>query len=112
MIRLRNYQIDAIKRMKNGCVLCGGVGSGKSLTSLAYYYLLQGGDNSFLNGESYVRMNENLKDLIIITTARKRDDLEWDKELIPFFLNKNAELNLYSNTVIIDSWNNIKNTKK
>ena len=43
-INLRDYQLDAIKRMKNGCILCGGVGSGKSRTSLAYYYDLQGGD--------------------------------------------------------------------
>ena len=27
-INLRDYQLDAIKRMKNGCILCGGVGSG------------------------------------------------------------------------------------
>ena len=43
-ISLRDYQLDAIKHMKNGCILCGGVGSGKSRTSLAYYYKLQGGD--------------------------------------------------------------------
>ena len=26
-VTLRDYQLDAIKRMKTGCILCGGVGS-------------------------------------------------------------------------------------
>ena len=43
-INLYDYQLDAIRRMKNGCILCGGVGSGKSRTSLAYYYEQHGGD--------------------------------------------------------------------
>jgi ATP-dependent helicase YprA (DUF1998 family) len=42
-INLYEYQLDAIERMKNGCVLCGGVGSGKSLTAISYYYLENGG---------------------------------------------------------------------
>ena len=42
-IGLYNYQYDALKRMHNGCILCGGVGSGKSRTSLAYYYTQMGG---------------------------------------------------------------------
>ena len=37
-ISLRDYQTDAVERMKNGCILCGGVGSGKSRTALAYCY--------------------------------------------------------------------------
>ena len=68
-IKLYDYQTDAVKKMKNGCILCGGVGSGKSRTSLAYYYQLQGG---ILNSSKYVKM-KNPKDLYIITTARKRD---------------------------------------
>lgn len=39
MIELYDYQLDAIRKMHNGCILCGGVGSGKSRTSLAYYTL-------------------------------------------------------------------------
>ena len=104
-IELRDYQIDAVDRLRNGYILCGGVGSGKSRTSLAYFYKEQGGD---LKSEDYVRM-KNPRDLYIITTARKRDDLEWEGELIPFFINKKPELSLYPDmTVVIDSWNNIK----
>ena len=40
-ISLRDYQLDAVDRMKNGCILCGGVGSGKSRTALAYYYKIR-----------------------------------------------------------------------
>mgnify|MGYP002434051382 CR=1 FL=1 len=43
-ISLRDYQTDAVERMKNGCILCGGVGSGKSRTALAYYYKQNGGE--------------------------------------------------------------------
>ncbi len=103
-IPLYDYQLDAIKRMKNGCILCGGVGSGKSRTSLAYYYLEQGGK---IVPKDYIPM-KNPKDLYIITTARKRDTLEWEGELSPFLLSTNPEVNYYKNTVVIDSWNNIK----
>ena len=107
-LQLYDYQLDAVKRMKTGCILCGGVGSGKSLTALAYYYLQNGGEWSFLNGEDYIPMDDPPKDLYIITTARKRDDLEWEGELSPFLLSTHQDVNLYSNQVVIDSWNNIK----
>lgn len=106
-IELYNYQLDAVSRMKNGCILCGGVGSGKSRTSLAYYYKEQGGE---LGTDHYVKMKEP-KDLYIITTARKRDELEWEGELTPFLLSTNPEVNAYENKVIVDSWNNIKKYK-
>ena len=103
-IKLYDYQLDAVRRMKSGCILCGGVGSGKSVTALAYYYMLNGGK---LGGDSYIYMKEP-KDLYIITTARKRDTFEWEKELAPFLLSPNNECNAYKNKVVIDSWNNIK----
>lgn len=104
-ISLRDYQTDAVKRMKNGCILCGDVGSGKSRTALAYYYKQNGGE---LGTDEYVPMDDrDIKDLYIITTARKRDTFEWEGELSPFLLSTHPELNLYSNKVIVDSWNNI-----
>lgn len=111
MIKLRPYQIDAIKRLKNGSILNGGVGSGKSLTSLGYYYLQNGGEMSALQGGEYIPM-KNPKDLYIITTARKRDTLEWDGEITHFLLSKNPEVNFYKNKIVIDSWNNIKKYKE
>ena len=104
-VDLRDYQLDAVSRMHNGCILCGGVGSGKSRTSLAYYYKEQGGH---LDSEDYVKM-KNPRDLYIITTARKRDDLEWEEELVPFYISTDPELSLYKDLkVTIDSWNNVK----
>ena len=106
-ISLFDYQLDAVSRMRNGCILCGGVGSGKSRTSLAYYYKEQGG---VLGTKNYVRM-KNPKDLYIITTARKRDTLEWEGELSYFLLSTNPKVNGYKNKVIVDSWNNIQKYK-
>lgn len=107
-ITLYDCQIKAIRHMRNGCILCGGVGSGKSRTSLAYYYLENGGDPNSLTGGDYIPMEDPPKDLYIITTARKRDTLEWDGELSPFLMSTHDDINLYSNKIIVDSWNNIK----
>ena len=100
---LYDYQMDAVNRITNGCILNGGVGSGKSRTGLYYYFKEQNGS---INPD-YIPM-KNPKDLYIITTAMKRDKLEWDGELANFRLSTNQELNYYKNKVIIDSWNNIK----
>lgn len=103
-IPLYDYQKDALGRMKNGCILCGGVGSGKSRTSLAYYFKQQGGGLD--NLEKYEPMRSP-KDLYIITTARKRDTLEWEGEMCTFLMSTNPEVNYYKNKIVVDSWNNI-----
>lgn len=110
-IHLYDYQLDAVRRMKNGCILRGGVGSGKSLTALSYYYLRQDGEEESLLGGTYFPMGDPPKDLYIITTAKKRDTLEWEGELSPFLLSTNPDVNLYQNKVVIDSWNNISKYK-
>ena len=107
-IKLYDYQKEAIGRMNKGCILCGGVGSGKSRTALAYYFVVCGGK---INPNKYVPMKLP-KDLYIITTARKRDSLEWDEELSIFLLSKKPEANFYENKVVIDSWNNIAKYKE
>ena len=106
-IRLYDYQLKAVKKMRNGCILNGGVGSGKSMTALAYYYLQNDGEWECLDGTDYIPMSDPPKDLYIITTARKRDTLEWEGELSHFLLSTHKEANLYSNKVVVDSWNNI-----
>ena len=105
MIKLDDYQLQAIKQLRTGSILCGGVGSGKSRTSLAYYFLKQGGTL-----DPYTPMNfYGAKDLYIITTARKRDTFEWEDECRPFGLNKkDDEKRNYICNYYVDSWNNIK----
>lgn len=110
-MQLKPHQLDALSKIKNGCIVCGGVGSGKSITSLAYYYMQNGGDISTLKGGDYVYM-KNPKDLYIITTARKRDTLEWNEELTRFLLYPDPDVNSYNNTVVVDSWNNIQKYQK
>lgn len=105
---LYDYQLESLNKMHNGCILCGGVGSGKSRTALAYYFKENGG---YFDSERYIPMSDSGPgeplDLYIITTAHKRDTLEWEGELVPFLVGTDED-NLYSNYVKIDSWNNIK----
>lgn len=105
-VSMYDYQLDAIRKMHNGCILCGGVGSGKSRTSLAYYYSRMGGD--LYDTSKKFSMMTHPKDLYIITTARKRDTAEWSVDMAPFLLSPHPEANAYNNQVIVDSWNNIE----
>lgn len=98
--------MDAVKKMRNGCILNGGVGSGKSRTGLYYYFKEQGGSMEPV----YIPM-KNPKDLYIITTARKRDTCEWSGELSPFLMSTHEDINYYDNKIIVDSWNNISKYK-
>lgn len=103
MINLFDYQKEAVNNMHNGCILVGGVGSGKSRTSLAYYFTQNGG------GLDPYEPMKSPKDLYIITTARKRDTLEWEGELATFLLSTDQKRNsLNGNKIVVDSWNNIK----
>ena len=101
---LYDFQMEAVQKARNGCIFNGGVGSGKSRTSLFYYFKEQGG---WIEGSDYIPM-KNPKDLYIITTAMKRDKAEWDGELAWYRLSTKPELNYYNNKVVVDSWNNIK----
>lgn len=95
-LNLYDYQKIAVEQMKNGCILCGGVGSGKSITSLAYYYTKEG-KGVIKDSGALVKMKETIP-LYIITTARKRDTHEWEEELKKLDISATA----------IDSWNNIR----
>lgn len=102
---LRDYQMDAVNKMSNGCILNGGTGSGKSRTGLYYYFKEQGGSID----PDYIPM-DCPKPLYIITTAMKRDSLEWEGELANYLLSTDPNKNVLNGCVdiIIDSWNNIK----
>lgn len=101
---LYNYQMAAVDRMFDGCILNGGVGSGKSRTGLYYYFKEYGGRKDSID---YVPM-ENPADLYIISTAKKRNDLEWEGEMLPFLMGTRTDDALYSHKVVVDSWQNIQ----
>lgn len=101
------HQEETVSKMFNGCVVNGTVGSGKSRTALYYYFSKNGGSIK----DHYIPMRHNPKppDLYILTTAKKRNDKEWEQEMIPFLMSPDPEQNqLYGNKIVIDSWQNIK----
>lgn len=110
-ISLNRHQLEAIEQIKNGSVLCGGVGSGKSRTALAYYILKIGQGRLRINGSGKIAGMKDARDLYIITTAKKRDDLEWEKECGKFLLFRERENSISGVKVTVDSWNNIKKYK-
>lgn len=98
-VSLYKHQLDSIDKLESGSILCGGVGSGKSRTALVYYFLKEGKGKLKINGEGNYAPMQNDISLFIITTARKRDTLEWEGEFVPLLLDKEK--------IKIDSWNNI-----
>lgn len=105
---LYDFQMNAVNHMFNGCILNGGTGSGKSRTGLFYYFKEQGGwiDE---NGYKPMKVKPKPKDLYIITTAKKRNDKEWEKELAAYLLSTHEnQCKRYGNKIVVDSWNNIK----
>lgn len=103
MLQLADYQLDAVERLKNGSILCGGVGTGKSRTALAYYYLKECNGKMIRKDDYYIcKGMKEPRQLFIITTAKKRDTCEWIKECAPFNISN----------FTIDSWNNIKKYSK
>lgn len=101
-LSLYDYQADAVLRLKTGSILCGGVGSGKSRTGIAYYFFQNGGCL-----DPFERMKMVPQDLYIITTARKRDSEEWLGDLAHFGLSTDPKVCGYPCKVVVDSWNNI-----
>ena len=97
-------QLSAVGRLKNGSILVGGVGSGKSRTGLTYFFTKECKGSICINQKgSYSPMKEP-KDLYIITTAKKRDEKEWERELAPFCLYPIDEAEI---KIVIDSWQNL-----
>lgn len=104
-VSLYPHQWKAVNEMHNGCILCGGVGTGKSRTSLAYFYEKVCGGNTLDISPNHKVISP--RNLFIITTARKRDTLEWDGECDNFALQVGASDKNCPIQVTIDSWNNI-----
>ena len=85
--KLYPHQDDALSRMSNGCILWGGVGSGKSKVAKHYYL-----------------KHEAPRRIIVITTAKKRESLDWEEEFASSAIG--TELSI-AGLLSVDSWNNI-----
>lgn len=111
MVELYDQQQKAVEKMHNGCILVGDVGTGKSRTALAYFYLKECGGR-FEDGSRSLTDLKRPRDLYIITTAKKRDSLEWLDECAPFHICTDPSLSVSGIRLTVDSWNNIKKYDK
>lgn len=107
-INLFDYQKKAVSELHTGAVLWGGVGSGKSITSLAYYYTKECGGQI----EPQVTHLKTPKDLYVITTARKRDSADWVSEAAIFAISTERDASVGGVKLTVDSWNNISKYKE
>lgn len=99
---LMEHQLTALDEIKNGSVLAGGVGSGKTITALAYYVEKVCGGSLDRS-----RPMETPTPLIVITTAKKRDELDWESEALHYGIFRDPEQSYGHQEFIIDSWNNM-----
>lgn len=106
-VRLFDYQIDAISRLKSGSILKSVVGSGKSITALGFYLTEVCGGAFTETGKIELDREVSPVDLFIITTAKKRDSKEWEKECSKYGWSTDTSCSLGGTKVVIDSWNNV-----
>ena len=104
----RPEQIQAVRQLQNGSILAGGVGSGKTLTSLAWYLTSVCNAASFKKGGSLAKRKvKGSPTLYVITTAKKRDSLEWEEEAARLGLSTDPACSFTGSSIVVDSWNNI-----
>jgi hypothetical protein len=102
VVDLHPHQIKAIEELGNGKILYGGVGVGKSRTVIGYFVSKVCGGEYGVYGSM-----QTPKDIIVITTAKKRDSLDWEDEAIKFNISPIRQFSIDGVKLTVDSWNNI-----
>lgn len=108
-IELAPHQRKAARELHNGAILKGGVGTGKTRTAMYYYYTAVCNGCVSVNGVGDTVAPQRPRDIYVITTAKKRDDLDWEQEAAHFGVSTNREISLGGVQIKVDSWNNIEN---
>ena len=108
-VELASHQLKAVEELRNGSVLKGDVGSGKSRVALTYFFVRECGGQIPINGKGVLKEFRTPKDLYICTTAKKRDQLDWDVECASFRLSKDRSASFGGVKVTIISWNELAN---
>lgn len=101
-VKLKPHQQKAVDELENGKILWGGVGTGKTITSLVYYFTkVMGGVTGDFGS---IR---NPMDLVVITTAKKRDSLDWQEDAMKLGIGWDRQGSPEGISMTVDSWNNI-----
>lgn len=108
-IELAPHQRKAVRELHNGAILKGGVGTGKTRTAMYYYITAVCNGRVSVNGVGDTVAPQRPRDIYVITTAKKRDDLDWEQEAARFGVSTNREISLGGVQIKVDSWNNIEN---
>jgi len=112
VVELDTHQLKAIEGTHNGSIIKGGVGTGKSRTALAYYYTKVCGGSLQINGEGTTGPMAKPRDIYVITTAKKRNDKDWEKEAASFAISPDRSSSYNAVQITVDSWNNIAQYEK
>lgn len=106
-IELAPHQLKVLGEIKNGTIVKGGVGTGKSRTALAYYFFNVCGGKAPINGVGEHGHMERPRDLFVFTTKKKKDELDWISEASDFGIFRDRENSVGNVSITVDTWNNI-----
>ena len=105
-VTLKPHQEEVLNRLESGKVLRGGVGSGKTITALAWAYTKVMGAE--LGNMSSIKTP---MDILVITTAKKRDKMDWEEDAAKFAISTHEGVGIPGVNLVVDSWNNIQKYK-